>query len=282
MGSVVNNSVGALAAAALVVSLCHRVLAASEPRRRDWLLLGTAVAAALCTKLTVLWLLPLVGAALAAQVGRPVPPARKLERLGLLMLPVALLFLPWVVRNQLCYDTPLPERVTDRRLFPDGLATALAMPGRVAEWVTIGTQDGLMGFGSPFWLFTPRVSITGVSVVSGALLLAPLPGLGLLGRRVSRPGALPPGWRARRTFWAALGVSLTAFWLLVLAMATHDRDVVLFGGRYLWEAAGAVGLLWTLGLFGLPAGPVRTVILAAALAGLAGLSLVVQAWVLAA
>jgi hypothetical protein len=200
----------------------------------------------------------------------------------LIALPIVLLVGPWLARNQAHYGTLLPERVTDRRLFPDGLATALAAPDRVADLLVIGTEDGLMGLGSPFWLFTPRVPVKAVEIVTGSLLgLLPLVGIGLAARRAGR-GQATPERQTRQTFWMALAASLVLFWLLVLTMGTRDWNVVLFGGRYLWEAAGAVGLLWTLGLFGLPAGRVRGGVIAFVLVGMAALSIMVQQWVLAA
>jgi hypothetical protein len=279
MGSVVNNPVGALLAAAVVVSLSLRVLASPQPRRREWLFLGTAAAVALCTKLTALWTVPLIAAALGVHLRREGPLGRKLGGLGLLVAPVAVLLVPWLAHNELCYGTLVPERITDRRLFPDGLATALIVPERVADLLTIGTEDGLMGLGVPFWLFTPRVPVTGVAVATGLLFLTPLVGLGLAARR-PREAEPTRERRARDAFWVGLAASLIAFWLLVLYMATRDWNVVLFGGRYLWEATGAIAFLWTLGLSGLPAGRVRWTVIAFLLAGLAVASVAVHGWVL--
>jgi hypothetical protein len=137
----------------------------------------------------------------------------------------------------------------------------------------------MIGFGAPFWLFIPRVPVGALAAASGLLFLPALIGMGLTGRR-PREAEPTPARRARDAFWVALAASLIAFWLLVLYMGVRDLGVVLFGGRYLWEAAGAGGLLWTLGLFGLPAGRVRRTVIALLLAGLAVASVAVHGWVL--
>jgi len=92
-----------------------------------------------------------------------------------------------------------------------------------------------------------------------------------------RQGARDP---LRRAFWGACGVGLFTCILVVLTLVVRDWNDVLYPGRYAWESASVVGLLWARGWFAFREQRVRVVGLGITFAGMVFLSVWVGNWII--
>ncbi len=281
MTSLVNNSVGAMLLTSLAVLACCRLLRREETGWKDWLWVGLATAAALCTKMTSTWVVGLVlVCAIHKTRAENTSLRQKLTNWLAIGIPVVVLLGPWLMRNELLYGTPLPERITSRRLEAGNLFTLIFYPEYTYIVTTGIVPEILLGVLCPYWLlrlYYPR------AVVAPAIpLLYLLPGVGAaisLGRRVRCRRERPFG--PRDACLVGLGAALILQAGMLVYMSARDYNVMPFVGRYAWEAVGAVAILWTHALFAFPWPRLRAAALALTLVGMAAGSIWVWQYVIA-
>lgn len=280
MGSLVNNSSGALMANAIAILLCLRVMRNRGVPRGHWLLLGVAITCTLCMKLTSLWVLLLATICIAARLrANQVASKERLLTWSSAALPLLLLLGPWLLRNHLLFDTFVPERVTTRRMFAGDVSVLFFYPEYALELVRAGIPEILLSFASPYWLLRTEYPPATALRVTLVFLLPALVGLVAHGwHRVTSHER--PSLRLFSTFWTALALSMVAGTCLVLYMCVRDWNVLVFAGRYAWEGASAIALLWTLGMLSVPSRAFRPALITCVLLGMAGMSLWVCDWVL--
>jgi hypothetical protein len=281
MSAHVNNSVGAMLMTSLAVLACHRLATRQDPGWRDWFWASLAAAGALCTKMTALWVLVLV---LVCGVYRTrtqhAAPRRKVVNWLVLVLVLAVLVGPWLLRNQVLYGTPLPERVTGRRYGAGTFWAFLVLPNYAWLVARMTGPEILMSFVLPYWLFRQRYPRpVAVPVMVPFYLIAAIGGLVCMWRGLRR-NADPPA-RSQSVYSAGLAAGIVVQVCLVFYMSARDYLVMGFAGRYVWEAVSAIVLLWTPAVFGFPWRPAHAAATGLTLAGLAALSVWVCQYVLA-
>lgn len=87
-------------------------------------------------------------------------------------------------------------------------------------------------------------------------------------------------WEARDVMWAALTCALGVSVAMIGPMALTDTKILSCSGRYVWEAASVVGILWTAGMFRLRPPICRLVAVGGLLIGMAAMSIWVCDWTL--
>jgi len=268
MTSVVNNSNASLLLGAVVLLLCSRTLNFRSWRAGDSFSLGIGLAALLCTKITGLWVLPLLGICIAVKVRADNhSPGPKAANWLLVLVPTVLLLGPWLARNQLLYSTILPERVGSRRLA-GGLVAILCSRACALELMRVTLPEILLNFHAPYWLLRPLYPRAIADPVVSAFLVLPVAGLAVaVWRRLSDAKRRP--WALRDSFFAGLALSVVLAVVLAQYIYVRDTGALFCLGRYTWEAATGVALLWTLCMFNFPWRWVRNVLLTISLAAMA-------------
>lgn len=277
MTSVVSNSAGMLALVALTLWATVRLMTAPRAQPRDWLILGAALALTLCTKLTGLWLVPLVGICALARLLRDGASLREwATAAALFALPLVLLLGPWLLRNHALYGVYLPERVTDRKVLDAKLINFVLFPERIAYLLRMTLPEILHSYFTPYWLLRTTYREGLATAVTLVFFVPAAWGLGIAGwrRRTARQDPL------RTAFWWACGVGLLVCILVVLTLVVRDWNDVLYPGRYAWESASVVALLWARGWWAFREGKARAVGLGLTYGGMVFLSVWVGNWVI--
>jgi 4-amino-4-deoxy-L-arabinose transferase-like glycosyltransferase len=234
-GVLSNDSLTALTCAAAALAA---VRAARAPERAGgWLALGGLVGLALLTKLTAVFLVPLVGLTVLALAVRARSPRLALRAGAAAGGPVALLCGWWFARNQLIYGDPLGHAVFreihawNQRFSPVGPADLAAFAGKTFRsfWGTFGWMTIYL----PEWMYALALALSAFG------LLWFLPALALWRRaRLSSGQLLGLGWLA--TFVLAQGLLLGT-----VALACGESC---YQGRYLFAAIAPIALLIAFGI----------------------------------
>jgi hypothetical protein len=220
--SVLNNDTLANSlAAALWLSLLSR-----GPAMRVAVTSGLVLGAACLAKLSVLALAPLLFVAPLCLDSRR--PGDALRRGAVAGLVAAAFVLPWLVRNQLVYGSPLAIGVGSipfaslAGILPDEMIAAAARPRPDRAFLQFWGHFGI--YNNLHWRVLPYT-------------LVPLASLGLAGW-VCRPH-MPEGRFARAAAAALVALALAAAGLTAFSLRYHAA----WQGRYLYTAAVPVAML---------------------------------------
>lgn len=237
MHGVLDNGNLATMLGALWLWWLARTLRRSEARWRDGVVLGVVLGAALLTKLTALFLLPLlfVVGCLAAGGWRAAR-VRTLAVFGLALLLALLIASPWFWHNFTLYGDPLalaPHEVAYRSNTLAAAAEQLGVDPEALRWryltgdfvaktlATAWAGVGWSAHGAPTWQLW--VVLTLALAATGACLGR--------GRALLREGGLP--------LLAVLG----AIVLTVAGLVKFNLTFIQPQGRYLFPAFGGIALL---------------------------------------
>lgn len=242
----VNNDTLAELWVALVLWQLFALLRAPEPGLRRWAWLGLTLGLAGLTKLSTAITLPLALATLAYAAWRHEAAGRGrylATRLAAIVVPAALLLLPWLARNAAVYgiNDPLVFRWHEKVVEGQKLT---------ADWLAeVGWRGGAASFASTaFHSFWGQFGWMGVPI-DGRLYrgLGVLSGLALLGLLLRLPaerrawGKRPPAERFALALLAALvALSLASF-------AWYNLTFLQPQGRYLFPALVPIGVFLAAG-----------------------------------
>jgi hypothetical protein len=276
MTSVVSNSAGMLALVALTLWATVRLMTAPRAQPADWLVLGGALALTLFTKLTGLWLVPLVGICGLARLIRDRADLREwVTSVALFALPLVLLLGPWLLRNHSLYGVYLPERVTDRKVLDAKLVNFLLFPERVAYLLRMTLPEILHSYFTPYWLLRTAIRELVATLTTLLFFVPAVWGLVLWACRRREPRE-----PLRTAFWGACLVGFCVCILVVLTLVVRDWNDVLYPGRYAWESASVVAMMWARGWLAFREGKVRAAGLGLTFAAMVLVALWVGNWVI--
>lgn len=246
MTSVINNTAGSLAASGLALLFLQRALR-GQGRTTDWLAVGVTVGLGLTTKLTAMWLVPVMIVGLWLHV-RPQPDKwRRLLRLAApALLPIVLLVGIWVAHNWLSFGEFLPERVGGRRYLPAGFATIFFLPLARNLLLYVMFVSIPLTTVVPYWLMTSSLR----PLVAMAILVAALgpPLVMAIVGAWRRRDALRTSPSPRQALLLSCAFGLLAAWVIAIEAVLHDWNTGLYAGRYAADALPALALCFAAGL----------------------------------
>ncbi len=273
MTSLINNSAGSLAASGLTLMFIQRALTeadslSSRSEFSVWLTIGIIAGLGIITKMTAVWLVPVILVALwlyGRKSGRRLKPALAC------LSPIMLFAGVWLAYNWLSFGELLPERVLNRRLLPLGFFTIVFHPQAQQLLLFVMLSVFPLTMLTPFWLLAPYYSTKAGWAVLLIFLGPPvLAGLYALGRHRRALWEKPT---SRQSFLLACLAGLPAAWLISLQAVLHDWNAGICPGRYAVEATPALAFLIAAGMRRLWPARLRMRAVVIWLTGILGLSI---------
>lgn len=248
MTSLLNNTAGSLAAGGVALLLLQKALAAERVRAAQWLWIGLAVSLGMLSKVTAIWLLPVVAVVIWARWRREERREWRtlLAMVGPVVVPLLVLVGGWLLYNFTHFGVLMPERVLDRRYLPMGVSTIFFLP--FARNLLIHTIVATIPLSvvAPFWLLRGYVPNQLAMVLLILHALPPLLAVLISGYGQRRHIRERPEVHEALLLACVLGG--LAAWFVAVQAVLHDWNTGLYAGRYAIDAAPACALIWAAGI----------------------------------
>jgi len=190
-----------------------------------------------------------------------IPGWEKVRTYARVALPILAGCVPWLMRNLWVYGLLMPEQVTSRRLYPEGIEGLLLYPERMAEFVSNVFAGAFVFMPSPSWILSTRSGAPSVYLIAG-ITLSPVAVSLIINSYMCLRRVKKAGWTRRDWLWAGIVLSILGAIAMLAYMCVHDWLVYRFCGRYMWETLPALSLLWVTGVWSVHNRRIRSAMLA--------------------